>query len=121
MVANRGEIAIRVLRAANELGIRTVAIYAQEDKLSLHRFKSDEAYRVGAALGPVKAYLEINDIIRVAKQAHVDAVHPGYGFLSEKPEFAEAVIAAGMSWIGPPPDVMRLLGNKISPSIAFMI
>lgn len=114
LVANRGEIAIRVLRAANEFGISTVAIYAAEDKLSLHRFKSDEAYQVGAGSGPVKAYLDIDDIIRVCKQAGVDAVHPGYGFLSEKPEFAEAVIAAGMQWIGPTPDVMRKLGNKVS-------
>ncbi len=114
LVANRGEIAIRVLRAANELGIRTVAIYAIEDKLSLHRFKSDEAYRIGEGHGPVRAYLDIDDIIRVATEAGVDAIHPGYGFLSEKPEFAEAVIAAGMVWIGPPPDVMRALGNKVS-------
>jgi len=114
LVANRGEIAIRVLRAANELGIRTVAIYAIEDKLSLHRFKSDEAYRVGEGQGPVKAYLDIDDIIRIAREAKVDAIHPGYGFLSEKPEFAEAVAAAGMTWIGPPPDVMRALGNKVS-------
>ncbi len=114
LVANRGEIAIRVLRAANELGIRTVAMYAIEDKLSLHRFKSDEAYQVGAGRGPVKAYLDIEDIIRIAKETGVDAVHPGYGFLSEKPEFAEAVIAAGMTWIGPPPALMRSLGNKVS-------
>ncbi len=114
LVANRGEIAIRVLRAANELGIRTVAIYASEDKLSLHRFKSDEAYQVGAGHGPVKAYLDIDDVIRIAREAGVDAIHPGYGFLSEKPEFAEAVLAAGMTWIGPPPDVMRALGNKVS-------
>ncbi len=114
LVANRGEIAIRVLRAANELSIKTVAIYAAEDKLSLHRYKSDEAYRVGEELGPVGAYLSIEEIIRVAQEANVDAIHPGYGFLSEKPEFAEAVAAAGMIWIGPPPDIMRALGNKIS-------
>ena len=114
LVANRGEIAIRVMRAANELGIRTVAIFAAEDKLSLHRFKSDEAYQVGAGQGPVKAYLDIADIIRVAREAKVDAIHPGYGFLSEKPEFAEAVQAAGMTWVGPNPDVMRALGNKVS-------
>jgi len=114
LVANRGEIAIRVLRAANELGIRTVAIYAAEDKLSLHRFKSDEAYQVGAGQGPVKAYLDVDDIIRIAREAKVDAIHPGYGFLSEKPEFAEAVLKAGMTWIGPDPKVMRALGNKVS-------
>ncbi len=114
MVANRGEIAIRVLRAANELGIRTVAVYAEEDKLSLHRFKADEAYRIGSGLGPVKAYLSIDDMIRVALGARVDAVHPGYGFLSENPDFAEACIENGLTWIGPPPEIMRSLGNKIS-------
>ena len=114
LVANRGEIAIRVLRAANELGIKTVAIYANEDKLSLHRFKADQAFCVGEGSGPVKAYLDIDDIIRIATEAGVDAIHPGYGFLSEKPEFAEAIIAAGMTWIGPPVEVMRSLGNKVS-------
>ncbi|MGI9414100.1 MAG: biotin carboxylase N-terminal domain-containing protein, partial [Hyphomicrobiales bacterium] len=114
MVANRGEIAIRVLRAANELGIRTVAVYAEEDKLSLHRFKADEAYRVGEGLGPVKAYLTIEEMIRVARHAGVDAVHPGYGFLSENPEFADACIENGLTWIGPPPEIMRSLGNKVS-------
>ena len=114
LVANRGEIAIRVLRAANELGIRTVAIYANEDKLSLHRFKADQAFCVGEGTGPVKAYLDIDDILRIAKEAKVDAIHPGYGFLSEKPEFAEAIMAAGMTWIGPPVEVMRSLGNKVS-------
>jgi len=114
LVANRGEIAIRVLRAANELGIRTVAVYAEEDKLSLHRFKADEAYRIGAGIGPVKAYLAIDEMIRVARDAKVDAVHPGYGFLSENPEFADACIANGLTWIGPPPEIMRSLGNKVS-------
>lgn len=114
LIANRGEIAIRILRAANELGLKTVAIYALEDKLSLHRFKADEAYQVGAGLGPVKAYLDMEDIIRISLEAGVDAIHPGYGFLSEKPEFAEAVIKAGLTWVGPPPDVMRRLGNKVS-------
>ena len=114
LVANRSEIAIRIMRAANELEIATVAIYAQEDRLSLHRFKSDEAYTVGRGLGPVKAYLDVDSIIEIARLAGVDAVHPGYGFLSEKPDFAETVIAAGLTWIGPPPAVMRALGNKIS-------
>ncbi len=114
LVANRGEIAIRVMRAANELGISTVAIYADEDMLSLHRFKADEAYLIGHGLGPVKAYLSIDDILRVAKEAGADAIHPGYGFLSENPEFAEAVMEAGLIWIGPPPEVMRSLGNKVS-------
>ncbi|MEM8741047.1 MAG: pyruvate carboxylase, partial [Pseudomonadota bacterium] len=114
LVANRGEIAIRVMRAANELGKRTVAVYAEEDKLGLHRFKADEAYKIGEGLGPVAAYLSIPEIIRVARAAEADAVHPGYGLLSENPEFAEAVIAAGLAWIGPDPATMRALGDKAS-------
>ena len=84
LVANRGEIAIRILRAANELGIETVAVYAQEDKLALHRFKSDESYRVGRDLGPIKGYLSIDEMIRVAQQTKCDAIHPGYGFFVGK-------------------------------------
>ncbi len=95
LVANRSEIAIRVFRAATELGIQTVAIYAEEDKLSLHRFKADEAYQVGRGKGPLEAYLDIDEVIRVARDHEVDAIHPGYGFLSESPEFAEACAAAG--------------------------
>ena len=114
LIANRGEIAIRIMRAASELGIKTVAIYTKEDKLSLHRFKSDEAYLIGEDLGPVKAYLSIEEIIRVAKLSGAEAVHPGYGFLSESPDFAEAVIQAGLVWVGPEPDVMKSLGNKVS-------
>ena len=114
MVANRSEIAIRVFRAAAELGISTVAIYAEEDRLSLHRFKSDAAYRVGAGKGPLQAYLDIDDIIRIAIEAEVDAIHPGYGFLSESPEFAEACAAAGITFIGPSPETMRQLGNKVA-------
>ncbi|MBK1664300.1 pyruvate carboxylase [Rhodospirillum rubrum] len=114
LVANRGEIAIRVFRAANESGIRTVAIYAEEDKLSLHRFKADESYLIGTGMGPVRAYLSIDEILRVARQSGADAIHPGYGFLSENPEFAEACAEAGLIFIGPPPEVMRSLGNKVS-------
>jgi pyruvate carboxylase len=120
LVANRSEIAIRVFRAASELGIRTVAIYAEEDKLSLHRFKADEAYLVGRGaagelhLGPLEAYLSIAEVIRVAVAAKVDAIHPGYGFLSERPEFAEACAAAGIVFIGPRPRTMRTLGNKVA-------
>jgi pyruvate carboxylase len=114
LIANRGEIAIRAMRAANELGLRTVAVYADEDKLSLHRFKSDEAYRIGEGLGPVAAYLSIDEMLRVARHAGADAVHPGYGFLSEKPEFAEACAAGGLVFVGPSPAVMRTLGNKVS-------
>ncbi len=114
LVANRGEIAIRIMRAANELDKRTVALYAEEDKLSLHRFKADESYKVGAGQGPVRAYLDIDEVIRVAKLAHADAVHPGYGFLSEKPELAEACAANGILFIGPTPETMRRLGDKVS-------
>ena len=95
LVANRGEIAIRVMRAAAELKIRTVAVYSQEDRFSLHRTKADEAYLVGEGKGPVEAYLDIDDIVRVAREAHADAIHPGYGFLSENPDFAEACASAG--------------------------
>ena len=114
LIANRGEIAIRVMRAANELGKRTVAVYAEEDKLSLHRFKADEAYKIGEGLGPVQAYLSIPEIIRVAKLAGADAVHPGYGLLSENPEFVDACAAAGITFIGPKAETMRKLGDKAS-------
>ena len=90
LIANRSEIAIRIARAATELDIRTVAIYAYQDRFALHRFKADESYEVGRGKEPIKAYLDIEDIIRVAKEAKVDAIHPGYGFLSESPEFAQA-------------------------------
>jgi pyruvate carboxylase len=114
LVANRGEIAIRVMRAANELGKKTVAVYAEEDKLSLHRFKADEAYRIGAGLSPVGAYLSIPEIIRVAQECGADAIHPGYGLLSENPDFVEACAAAGITFIGPRADTMRALGDKAS-------
>ncbi|MGD9841580.1 MAG: pyruvate carboxylase [Steroidobacteraceae bacterium] len=114
LIANRGEIAIRVMRAATEQSIRTIAIYSQEDRFSLHRMKADESYLVGEGKAPVDAYLDIVDIIRIARDAKVDAIHPGYGFLAENPEFAEACAAAGITFIGPTPDTMRRLGNKIS-------
>ena len=114
LVANRGEIAIRVLRAANELGKRTVAVFAEEDKLSLHRFKADEAYRIGQGLGPVAAYLSIEEIIRVAKACGADAIHPGYGLLSENPDFVEACAENGIAFIGPKAKTMRELGDKAS-------
>ncbi len=114
LVANRGEIAIRIFRAASELGIRTVAIYAAEDRFALHRFKADESYLVGEGQKPIGAYLDIADIIRIAKDAGVDAIHPGYGFLSENPDFAEACARAGLVFIGPKPEVMRALGNKVA-------
>ncbi|SNX69003.1 pyruvate carboxylase [Cereibacter ovatus] len=114
LIANRGEIAIRVMRAANEMGKKTVAVYAEEDKLSLHRFKADEAYRIGEGLSPVGAYLSIPEIIRVAKMSGADAIHPGYGLLSENPDFVEACDAAGIAFIGPRAETMRALGDKAS-------
>ncbi|MEK6217442.1 MAG: pyruvate carboxylase, partial [Boseongicola sp.] len=114
LVANRGEIAIRVMRAANELGKRTVAVYAEEDKLSLHRFKADEAYRIGKGMGPVAAYLSIDEIIRVARACGADAIHPGYGLLSENPDFVDACVANNIAFIGPKADTMRALGDKAS-------
>jgi pyruvate carboxylase len=113
LVANRSEIAIRVFRAASELGISTIAVYAEEDKLSLHRFKADEAYQIGRGRGPVEAYLSIDEVLRVAREARADAIHPGYGLLSESPEFAEACARAGIVFIGPSPKTLRTLGNKI--------
>src|SRR5450755_3409313 len=114
LVANRGEIAIRVMRAASELGLRPVAIYSQEDRFSLHRTKADEAYLVGRDKGPVDAYLDIEDVLRIAREAHVDAIHPGYGFLAENPQFAQACAQAGIIFIGPSPQTMRTLGNKVT-------
>jgi pyruvate carboxylase len=114
LVANRGEIAIRVMRAAAELGIAHVAIYSQEDRFSLHRTKADESYLVGEGKGALEAYLDIEDILRIARLARVDAIHPGYGFLSENPAFAAACAAAGIVFIGPSPDTMRTLGNKVA-------
>ncbi|MDB6085709.1 MAG: pyruvate carboxylase, partial [Gammaproteobacteria bacterium] len=113
LIANRGEIAIRVMRAAAELGLRTVAIHSREDRFSLHRTKADESYLVGDGKGPIEAYLDVADIIRIAIEARVDAIHPGYGFLSESPEFAESCAAAGIIFVGPSPDTMRRLGNKV--------
>src|SRR5207253_1567445 len=112
LAANRSEIAIRIFRAANELGLRTVAIYSQEDRLSLHRFKADEAYQVGAGKGPVEAYLDIAGIVALAKEKSVDAIHPGYGFLSENPAFARACQKAGITFVGPTPELLELLGDK---------
>ncbi|MBV1925600.1 MAG: pyruvate carboxylase, partial [Rhodobacteraceae bacterium] len=114
LIANRGEIAIRVMRAANEMGKRTVAVFAEEDKLGLHRFKADEAYRIGKGMGPVAAYLSIDEMIRVAKESGADAIHPGYGLLSENPDFVDACTQAGIVFIGPKAETMRALGDKAS-------
>ena len=117
LVANRGEIAIRILRAASELKIRTVAIYTYEDRYSLHRYKADEAYQVGNDDDPLKPYLDIQEIIALAKREGVDAIHPGYGFLSENDDFAEACRNAGITFVGPDPEVMRQLGDKVAAKI----
>jgi pyruvate carboxylase len=114
LVANRNEIAIRVFRAATELGMRTVAIYAQEDRLSIHRFKADEAYLIGEGKGPVSAYLDIPGIIALAKEKQIDLIHPGYGFLAENAEFAAACAEAGITFIGPRPEIIELMGNKVA-------
>ncbi|MCS6853043.1 MAG: pyruvate carboxylase [Gemmataceae bacterium] len=113
LVANRSEIAIRVFRTAHELGIQTIAIYSHEDRFALHRFKADEAYRVGKPGEPIRAYLDIPGIVALAVQHDVDAIHPGYGFLSENPEFARAVIQAGMIFVGPRPEILEQLGDKV--------
>ncbi len=112
LALNRGEIAIRIFRAANELGISTVAIYSQQDRLSLHRFKADEAYLIGEGLGPVQAYLDVAGIVALAKEKGVDFIHPGYGFLSENPALARACQAAGITFVGPGADILDRLGDK---------
>lgn len=113
LVANRGEIAIRVFRACSELGIRSVAIYTAEDKNALFRLKADESYLIGKNKGPVEAYLDIDEIIKLAVKKGVDAIHPGYGFLSENPEFVKKCKEAGIEFIGPDSDMMNQLGDKI--------
>ncbi|MFN9718977.1 MAG: pyruvate carboxylase [Planctomycetota bacterium] len=112
LVANRSEIAIRVFRSATELGIRTVAIYSHEDRYALHRFKADEAYRIGRTGEPIRSYLDIPGIIALAKEIGVDAIHPGYGFLSERPEFAKACAEAGIKFVGPSVHCLEALGDK---------
>ncbi len=113
LVANRSEIAIRVCRAATELGVRTVAVYSYEDRFALHRFKADESYLIGRGKEPVQAYLDIGEVLRIAREAHCDAIHPGYGFLSENPALARNCAEAGIVFVGPPPEVMQALGSKV--------
>ena len=117
LVANRGEIAIRIIRACKELGIRTIAIYSEEDKTALFRTKADEAYQIGKGKAPVAAYLAIDEIIALAKAKGADAIHPGYGFLSENPDFAQACESAGIEFIGPTSHMMNQLGDKIQSKI----
>ena len=118
LVANRGEIAIRIFRACHELGIRTVAIYTEEDKFALFRTKAHEAYQIGKNKGPVEAYLNIDEIINLALKKHVDAIHPGYGFLSENADFARRCEEVGIEFIGPKSEMMESLGDKIQSKIA---
>src|SRR3977135_2569144 len=112
LALNRGEIAIRILRAASELGLRTVAVYSQEDRLSLHRFKADEAYLIGKGKGPVQAYLDADGIVAMAVEKGVDAIHPGYGFLAENPALPKACRAADIEFVGPSAELLELLGDK---------
>src|SRR5919201_1848712 len=114
LAANRSEIAIRVFRTAHELGIRTVALYSYEDRFALHRFKADEAYQVGKPGEPIRAYLDIPGIVALALQRDVDAIHPGYGFLSENPNLARACRDAGITFIGPRTDILEQLGDKVA-------
>ena len=117
LIANRGEIAIRIIRACRELGIRTVAIYSAEDRNSLFRTKAHESYEIGKGKSPIDAYLDIDEIIRMAKSKGCDAIHPGYGFLSENAEFAKACEEAGIAFIGPTHEMMERLGDKISSKL----
>jgi pyruvate carboxylase len=114
LVANRGEIAIRAMRAAFELGAKTVAVFPYEDRNSMHRLKADEAYQIGEKGHPVRAYLDVEEIIRVARESGADAIYPGYGFLSENPELAKAAADAGITFIGPPTQVLEMAGNKVT-------
>src|SRR6476619_3384613 len=114
LAANRGEIAVRIFRASTELGLRTVAIFSEEDRVHLHRYKADEAYLVGKGLEPVAAYLAEDEIVELAKRHEIDAIHPGYGLLSERASFARKCREAGIVFIGPTPEVIDALGDKVS-------
>ena len=118
LIANRGEIAIRIHRACAELGIRTIGIHSYEDRYALHRFKADEAYSLGEGGNPVGAYLDIARILEIAKTTGAQAIHPGYGFLSERADFAAAVEDAGLIFVGPPPSVLSKVGDKVSARTA---
>ena len=120
LVANRGEIAIRIFRAASELKIKTVAVYTYEDRYSLHRYKADQSFQIGVEEEPLKPYLDIEEIIRVAKNNHVDAIHPGYGFLSENVQFATRCREEGIIFVGPTPEAMNQLGDKVAAKVVAM-
>src|ERR1700722_1639762 len=112
LVANRGEIAVRAFRAAVELGAQTVAVFPWEDRNSLHRLKADQSFQIGAAGHPVRAYLSVEEILAAARTAGADAVYPGYGFLSENPDLAEGCARSGITFVGPPAEILELAGNK---------
>ncbi|MGE9295863.1 MAG: biotin carboxylase N-terminal domain-containing protein, partial [Puniceicoccales bacterium] len=112
LAANRSEIAVRICRSATELGLRTVAIYAEEDRFGVHRSKADESYKIGAGKGPVAAYLDIEGIVALAKEKGVKYIHPGYGFLSENAHFARAIADAGLTFVGPQPEMLERMGDK---------
>jgi len=114
LVANRGEIAIRIFRACVEIGIKTVGIYTYEDRYSLHRYKADESYQIGEDNDPLKPYLDMDALIKVAKDNNVDAIHPGYGFLSENAKFAQKCADNGIIFVGPKVSVLKALGDKIT-------
>src|SRR5690606_25424325 len=114
LVANRAEIAVRAFRAAYELGANTVAVFPHEDRMSEHRLKADESYQIGDEGHPVQAYLDVDEMIRVAKDAGADAVYPGYGFLSENVEFARRCAQEGLTFVGPPADVLDMAGDKVA-------
>jgi len=118
LVANRGEIAVRAFRAAYELGIGTVAVFPWEDRNSVHRLKADESYQIGEVGHPVRAYLSVGEVVGAAQRAGADAVYPGYGFLSENPELAEACAGAGITFVGPPAAVLELVPPAVRPAEA---
>ena len=113
LAANRSEIAVRIFRSATEMGCRTVAIYANEDRFGVHRFKADEAYKVGSGKGPVADYLDIDSIVALAKDKKIDLIHPGYGFLSENANFASSCEENGITFVGPSSDLLARMGDKI--------
>ena len=121
LVANRGEIAVRAFRAAYELGFRTVAVFPYEDRNADHRIKAQESYLIGEEGHPVRAYLDIDEIIRAAKESGSDAIYPGYGFLSENPDLASACAANGITFIGPSADVLTLAGNKVTAKVQLTV